>query len=44
MHGALALSELGLGLHHTLVSGRFAQLGAVVAVWWTLAGLALAWR
>jgi predicted ferric reductase len=41
MHSALALAVLGLGLHHTLVSGRYAQLGAVAAVWWALAGLAL---
>lgn len=41
MHSALALAVLGLGLHHTLVSGRYAQLTAVAAVWWGLAGLAL---
>ena len=41
MHSALALAVLGLGLHHTLVSGRFAQFGAVASVWWALAGLAL---
>lgn len=43
-HRLLALAVLGLGLHHTLVSGRYAQLGPVAAVWWVLATLALgAW-
>lgn len=41
MHSALALAVLGFGLHHTLVSGRYAQLDAVAAVWWALAALAL---
>lgn len=41
MHSALALAVLGLGLHHTLSSGRYAQLNAVAALWWGLAGLAL---
>lgn len=41
MHSALALAVLGLGLHHTLVSGRYAQFGSMAAVWWVLAGLAL---
>lgn len=41
MHSALALAVLGFGLHHTLVSGRYAQLHAVAGVWWVLAGLAL---
>jgi predicted ferric reductase len=42
MHSALALSVLGLGLHHTLVSGRYAQLTPLALAWWTLAALALA--
>lgn len=41
LHSGLALAVLGFGLHHTLVSGRYAQLAAVAAVWWALAGLAL---
>jgi predicted ferric reductase len=41
LHSGLALAVLGFGLHHTLVSGRYAQLGAVAAVWWVLAALAL---
>lgn len=41
VHSALALAVLGLGLHHTLVSGRYAQLGPVAAVWWSMALLAL---
>lgn len=40
-HSLLALAVLGLGLHHTLVSGRYAQLGPVAAVWWTFAILAV---
>jgi predicted ferric reductase len=41
MHSALALAVLGFGLHHTLVSGRYAQLDAVAALWWALSALAL---
>jgi predicted ferric reductase len=41
LHSALALAVLGLGLHHTLVSGRYAQLDAVALFWWILASLAL---
>lgn len=43
-HGALALATLGLGLHHTLELGRYAQLEPLRAYWWALAALALlAW-
>lgn len=42
LHSALALAVLGLGLHHTLVSGRYAQLTPLALAWWTLAALALA--
>lgn len=42
MHSALALAVLGFGLHHTLVSGQYAQLQPVAALWWSLAALALA--
>lgn len=43
-HSALALATLGLGLHHTLELGRYAQLPAVRMYWWGLALLALlAW-
>ncbi len=42
MHSVLALAVLGLGLHHTLVSGRYAQLSPVALVWWALSALALA--
>jgi predicted ferric reductase len=38
----LALAVLGLGLHHTLVSGRYAQLVMLRWFWWGLAMLALA--
>jgi predicted ferric reductase len=41
LHSGLALAVLGFGLHHTLVSGRYAQLSAVATVWWALAALAL---
>uniref|UniRef100_UPI003561E66B ferric reductase-like transmembrane domain-containing protein n=1 Tax=Hydrogenophaga sp. TaxID=1904254 RepID=UPI003561E66B len=41
MHSALALAVLGFGLHHTLVSGRYAQLEAVATLWWVLGALAL---
>jgi len=41
LHSGLALAVLGFGLHHTLVSGRYAQLAQVAAVWWVLAALAL---
>jgi predicted ferric reductase len=41
MHSVLALAVLGFGLHHTLVAGRYAQIGAVTAIWWSLAALAL---
>lgn len=41
-HGLLALAVLGLGLHHTLVAGRYAQLAALNWFWWGLAMLALA--
>lgn len=41
-HGLLALAVLGLGLHHTLVAGRYAQLPLLQWFWWTLAMLALA--
>lgn len=41
-HGLLALGVLGLGLHHTLVSGRYAQLPSVRGYWWALALLAAA--
>ncbi len=42
IHSTLAVAVLGLGLHHTLVSGRYAQLTPVALVWWTLAALAFA--
>lgn len=41
LHAGLALAVLGLGLHHTLVSGRYAQLPAVALLWWLLAAAAL---
>jgi predicted ferric reductase len=41
-HGLLALAVLGLGLHHTLESGRYAQLPLMTGFWWVLALLALA--
>lgn len=40
-HGLLALAVLGLGLHHTLVAGRYAQWLPLQAYWWALALLAL---
>lgn len=42
MHGLMALAVLGLGLHHTLVSGRYAQLPMLSWFWWALAMAALA--
>jgi predicted ferric reductase len=42
IHSVLALAVLVLGLHHTLVSGRYAQLPAVASVWALLTLLALA--
>lgn len=41
-HGLLALAVLGLGLHHTLMAGRYAQLAALNWFWWGLAMLAFA--
>lgn len=41
MHAALALAVLVLGLHHTLESGRYAQLPAVALLWKFLALAAL---
>ena len=41
-HGLLALAVLGLGLHHTLTSGRYAQLPLMSWFWWVLSTLALA--
>jgi len=41
LHSALALAVLGFGLHHTLVAGRYAQMGPVATFWWLLAALAL---
>jgi len=41
LHSALALAVLGFGLHHTLVSGRYAQLAPVATFWWLLAALSL---
>ncbi|MFZ9545307.1 MAG: ferric reductase-like transmembrane domain-containing protein [Hylemonella sp.] len=40
-HGLLALGVLGLGLHHTLESGRYAQLPWLRWYWWALAMLAV---
>ncbi|MDP3086440.1 MAG: ferric reductase-like transmembrane domain-containing protein [Rubrivivax sp.] len=42
IHSVLALAVLVLGVHHTLVSGRYAQLPAVAGVWALLTLLALA--
>jgi len=41
-HGVLALGVLILGLHHTLASGRYAQLPALQVFWSILALLAAA--
>jgi predicted ferric reductase len=41
-HAGLAVLLVGLGLHHTLTLGRYAQLPMIEALWWALtAGAAL---
>lgn len=41
-HGLMALAVVGLGLHHTLIVGRYAQLLVLNWFWWGLAMLAFA--